>query len=549
MAAPVNRDQFFKKLHTLIESKRKDNCFYFSKEKYSKILSEVISAKTKCCTPSDYRRLKRFDILNVGDEQKLIVPLKPGETNIQYYVTNDELFDILSETHVRTGHGGRTRMLNELQLKYKNVTYEVTMLYLNLCQQCQRKHSTHKKCVVKPIVGSQLHSRCQVNLLDWELHSDSDYKFIMVFQDHLTKFVQLRPLKTKRADEAAYHLLHIFLTFGAPAILHSDNGREFSDQIISELNAMWKDVKIVHGKDTVERDYRDIQNMLTAWMQDNSSNNWSEGLSFVQFTKNTTYHAEIRQSPYEAMFGTKPRRGIESTSLPGQITNIRTEEELEAYVNTFDENLISDHIDDQAKIGIASSSLPGHITNIKTEHELEVYGNNFDENLISDHTDDQAMFDVMPDRSIAPSSFPGQITNIKTEKELEAYVNNFDQNLISGHTDDQVMFDVKPEMCVAWPSLPGQITNIKTEQDRESYVNTLDENLISNHIDDHDLDENDIHDKNTIEALSQVPIDPQPSTSPSQALTEEHELISLKRVASKRNLRLQATKMLRISKE
>jgi hypothetical protein len=32
-------------------------------------------------TPLDYRRLKRFDILKVSDEEKLIVPLKPGETN------------------------------------------------------------------------------------------------------------------------------------------------------------------------------------------------------------------------------------------------------------------------------------------------------------------------------------------------------------------------------------------------------------------------------------------------------------------------------------
>jgi transposase InsO family protein len=87
----------------------------------------------------------------------------------------------------------------------------------------------------------------------------------MVYQDHLTKFVQLRPLKNKRAEEVAYHLLNIFLTFGAPAILHSDNGREFSNRVISELCTMWKDVKIVHGKarhsqtqGSVERANQDI---------------------------------------------------------------------------------------------------------------------------------------------------------------------------------------------------------------------------------------------------------------------------------------------------
>ncbi|KAF5282118.1 hypothetical protein FQA39_LY17674 [Lamprigera yunnana] len=91
MAIAVNRDKFSEKLHALIGRKREDYCFYFSEERYSKITFEVI--KSNGCTPLDYRRLKRFDILNVSDEEKLILPLKPGETNIEHYVTNDELFD------------------------------------------------------------------------------------------------------------------------------------------------------------------------------------------------------------------------------------------------------------------------------------------------------------------------------------------------------------------------------------------------------------------------------------------------------------------------
>ncbi|KAF8794000.1 KRAB-A domain-containing protein 2 [Argiope bruennichi] len=159
MDTAVNRDLFLEKLNVLITGKRGDNCFYFSREKYSKILSEVVSAKTKCNTPLDYRRLKRFDVLKINDEEKLIVPLKPGETNIQYYVTNEELFSILYEAHARTGHGGRTRMLKELQNKYKNITDEVVMLYLNLCKQCQMKHSAPKKETLGRISEKEANSK------------------------------------------------------------------------------------------------------------------------------------------------------------------------------------------------------------------------------------------------------------------------------------------------------------------------------------------------------------------------------------------------------
>ncbi|XP_072751056.1 KRAB-A domain-containing protein 2-like [Anoplolepis gracilipes] len=100
---------------------------------------------------------------------------------------------------------------------------------------------------------------------------DNDFKFILVYQDHLTKFVQLRALKSKRAEEVACNLIDIFTIFGAPSILQSDNGREFSNQIVEEACAMWPDLTIVHGKPrhsqtqgSVERANQDIENMLSS---------------------------------------------------------------------------------------------------------------------------------------------------------------------------------------------------------------------------------------------------------------------------------------------
>jgi len=121
----------------------------------------------------------------------------------------------------------------------------------------------------------------------------------MIYQDHLTKFVQLRPLKTKRAEEVAKHLIDIFCIFGAPMILQSDNGREFVNKIIEDLKEMWDTLKIVHGKPrhgqsqgSVERANQDIQNMLITWMKTNNCKSWSEGLRFVQLMKNRAYHAK-----------------------------------------------------------------------------------------------------------------------------------------------------------------------------------------------------------------------------------------------------------------
>lgn len=47
----------------------------------------------------------------------------------------------------------------------------------------------------------------------------------MVYKEHLTKFFQLQPLKTKGSEEIAYHLFQILLTQCAPTILRLDNDR------------------------------------------------------------------------------------------------------------------------------------------------------------------------------------------------------------------------------------------------------------------------------------------------------------------------------------
>jgi hypothetical protein len=101
----------------------------------------------------------------------------------------------------------------------------------------------------------------------------------MVYQDHLTKFCNIKPLTSKKASEVAFNLIDVFTIFGAPHILQSDNGCEFTALVISELKIMWPELVIVHGKPrhpqsqgSIERSNRDIHDMLTAWMRDNESN-------------------------------------------------------------------------------------------------------------------------------------------------------------------------------------------------------------------------------------------------------------------------------------
>jgi len=110
--------------------------------------------------------------------------------------------------------------------------------------------------------------------------------------------------ESKTAEEVAYQLMDIFCMFSAPFILQSDNGREFANKIIQHLADMWPGMKLVHGKPrhsqsqgSVERSNQDVRDMLVAWMSDNNTKTWSEGLRFIQSKKNRALHSGIKTSP------------------------------------------------------------------------------------------------------------------------------------------------------------------------------------------------------------------------------------------------------------
>ena len=58
-----------------------------------------------------------------------------------------------------------------------------------------------------------MNSRAPVDLIDMQSQQDGDLKWILVYQDDLTKFVQLRPVTSKSAPEILCLLLDIFSIF------------------------------------------------------------------------------------------------------------------------------------------------------------------------------------------------------------------------------------------------------------------------------------------------------------------------------------------------
>ncbi|CAF0900380.1 unnamed protein product [Brachionus calyciflorus] len=162
-----------------------------------------------------------------------------------------------------------------------------------------------------------------MDLIDMQTLPYGEYKWLMVYQDHFTKFIQLRPLRAKMAIEVASAIMDVFSILGEPYLLQSDNGREFRNQILLSFKSMWPDVSFVHGRarhpqsqGSVERANADIKKKLEIWMIENKSTKWSVGINFVQLKKKHSHHTGIKCTPHKAVFGFETPLGFSSTSYP-----------------------------------------------------------------------------------------------------------------------------------------------------------------------------------------------------------------------------------------
>lgn len=150
--------------------------------------------------------------------------------------------------------------------------------------------------MVKPIISSTFNERGQVDLVDYQSTPDGEYKFVLNYQDHLTKFTILKALKNKTAEVVAENLVEIFSILGAPQILHSDNGGEFVNRVITAVANKWPGLKLVHGKPrhsqgSVERSNQDVEAMKATYIADTNNTNWSQFIQFIQFKKNNALHS------------------------------------------------------------------------------------------------------------------------------------------------------------------------------------------------------------------------------------------------------------------
>ncbi|KAL0860130.1 hypothetical protein ABMA27_010437 [Loxostege sticticalis] len=253
-----------------------------------KLLDEysIIKFQGRRPTNKHYHHARKYDVMNIGNQKVLLVKRKNISDPVLQIIPTEEYYEKIFDAHIATGHGRRDKIVYALKDKYVVPIFAyMGFPHWPLCKTClSRKTFPKKGIVVKPMVSDDFNRGGQIDLVDFQTSPDQEYKWLLQYQDHLTKLCFLRPLNSKQAKEVAIEMLKIFLEVGCPHILQNDNGREFTASVLKEIVSLWPACKprYPQSQGSIERSNQDIKNMIRAWMTDSKSTNWSIGCYFVQ---------------------------------------------------------------------------------------------------------------------------------------------------------------------------------------------------------------------------------------------------------------------------
>ena len=209
------------------------------------------------------------------------------------------------------------------------------------------------------------------------------FENILVVTDSFTKFSWVFPTRDQKATTVAKLLWEkVFINYGMPQRLHSDQGRDFEGKVIKSL-CQFAGIRKSRttpyppqGNGQTERFNKTLLSMLRTLDQDNKSR-WPEYLPPLVYAYNCTKHSTTGFSPFLLMFGREPHLPIDvalgvnsvtsgSGSYPAYIANLRDRLSL-AYQKVIEVKEV--HCSRQATIQVGDLVLVRNLS-IRGKHKL-----------------------------------------------------------------------------------------------------------------------------------------------------------------------------------
>ncbi|XP_049334999.1 uncharacterized protein LOC125802000 [Astyanax mexicanus] len=224
---------------------------------------------------------------------------------------------VLQSLHDEMGHMGVERTLDLVRSRFywPKMAIDVEKK-IHTCGRCVRRKALPDKAA--PLVNILTTRPLELVCIDFlSIEPDSkNTKDVLVITDHFTKYAIAVPTPNQKARTVAKCLWDTFVVhYGLPERLHSDQGPDFESTLIKELCALVGVRKCrtspYHPRgNPVERFNRTLLNMLGT-LKDKEKSHWSDFVKSLVHAYNCTKNEVTGFTPYELMFGRRPRLPVD----------------------------------------------------------------------------------------------------------------------------------------------------------------------------------------------------------------------------------------------
>ena len=218
-----------------------------------------------------------------------------------------KLGDYLEKYYNTPGHPIYMTNPKQLYTYLKTKGYAPTLSYIKQWVQDQRPYSLYKETRNKfPRVKTVLkgiHHLYDIDLADLSdlSKSNDNVKYLLVVVDGFSKYLSVRPLKTKGALEVKEAIADIFNQDKSPEILRSDAGKEFVNHILKQyLKTI--DVRhiITHTTDKsyfAERVIKTLKRKIYQFITQTNSHRYIDALPKIVDSYNSAVHSSTHVAP------------------------------------------------------------------------------------------------------------------------------------------------------------------------------------------------------------------------------------------------------------
>lgn len=268
------------------------------KDEQLKIIVEAFESNNK------NEEYKRWTADSDSDEAQLVIP-------------KDEIHKILYTYHdaPTAGHYGSQKTISRMAVRYywQGMRKDIHD-YVSKCIECQRYKATNQKPAGLYQSGAhqQRFEVISIDLFGPLPESSIGYRHILIIEDVASKWIELFALKDATAEACASTLINeIFLRYGLPRKIISDNGTQFVSAVIQKVTYCLQIhhtlTPVYHPQaNPVERKNRDLKPQL-AILVSTDHTAWPDKLPAIRFAMNTASNQSTGYTAAYLTFGRELR--------------------------------------------------------------------------------------------------------------------------------------------------------------------------------------------------------------------------------------------------